>query len=300
MSTVVFIAASGHTLLVVHVLPDSTINEEKDDIIVEIDKVRNKRSMRGNIMNTAICRTKSGWVTKKSWRAIIDYFSDIAIYWLNGRQGFLTMDRLAIHGDNDSISTLKDVGLECFYFPAKTSHFLQPLDQTPFAMLKRFFKMEFIWYSISMYLTGKKGNDIMRLALIQAEAKAYTHANIRAGFAKSGVFPWNPKKIIETTKALSGKDVDPVTTSQQEEEANKKWNAFIKDHFETKMEFVPKQTRRRRIRNHEFTGSDILERDLRKTRENQLKVYIRAVLHKYIKKQQFLRRLGLLKMLIVL
>ena len=53
------------------------------------------------------------------------------------RHRFITMDRLACHGDNESITALKNIGLECVYFPAHTSHFIQPLDQTPFALLKK-------------------------------------------------------------------------------------------------------------------------------------------------------------------
>ena len=83
LSVVVFITASGHTLLVVHILPDSTINEKIDDIKIEIDEVRKVRCLRGNIMNTAIAKTKSGWVTTKCWMAIINYFSKIAKLWLN-------------------------------------------------------------------------------------------------------------------------------------------------------------------------------------------------------------------------
>ena len=85
LSAVVFITASGHTLLIVHVLPDNSINEENDDIVVGNDEARSSRCMRGSIMNVAICKTKSGWVTKKAWKAMIHYFSKISKNWLNGK-----------------------------------------------------------------------------------------------------------------------------------------------------------------------------------------------------------------------
>ena len=40
LSVVIFIETSGHTLLVIHVMINSLINEEVDDIIVENDKIR--------------------------------------------------------------------------------------------------------------------------------------------------------------------------------------------------------------------------------------------------------------------
>ena len=403
LSAVVFITASGHTLLIVHVLPDNSINEENDDIVVENDEARSSRCMRGSIMNVAICKTKSGWVTKKAWKAMIHYFSKISknwlngrhgfitmdrlachgdnesitalkniglecVYfpahtshfiqpldqtafallkryfkiefirlsimmylnnksndgimnvaicktksgwvtkkawkamihyfskisknWLNGRHGFITMDRLACHGDNESITALKNIGLECVYFPAHTSHFIQPLDQTAFALLKRYFKIEFIRLSIMMYLNNKSNDDIIRSALIQAEVLAYTHINIKAGFDKAGIYPWQPKKIQSISTMLSGNDVDISNTTPQEEKAMKVWNQFIKDRFEMNRPLVPRQTRKRRISNNIFTGTELLEKDRRREREKDKKDRSRLFQHSRKKKIEILKVLN--------
>jgi len=271
LSVVTCIAASGHTLLVIHVLPDSTIDESVDKILVEEDKVRSSSVLRGTILNVAITRTKSGWVTTKCWQAIIRYFSVIAKHWLHGRTGILTMDRLACHGNNERIAMLKKIGLECVSFPAKTSHFLQPLDQTPFAMVKRTFKSFFIRYSISSFLHPTKNGDIMRSAFIQAEVKAHTMDNVKAGFIKSGVNPWHPTKIINTARSLSGNNVMSNSSSPNEEEAQKVWCTVLCDYLKNMPPLIARQTRRRRMRRNEFTGSEVMARDQQEREKKERK-----------------------------
>ena len=143
-----------------------------------------------------------------------------------------------------------------------------------------------------MYLNNKSNDDVIRSALIQAEVLAYTHINIKAGFDKAGIYPWQPKKIQSISKMLSGNDVDISNTTPQEEKAMKVWNEFIKDRFEMNRPLVPRQTKRRRISNNIFTGTELLEKDRRRERETDKKDRSRSFQHSRKKKIQLLKVLN--------
>lgn len=85
-------------------------------------------------------------------------------------------------------------------------------------------------------------------------------------------------------KALSGHNQHPLSRSPQEEKAIQKWNEYIKEHFSKKPPLIPKQSRKRRIRRNEFTGSDILKRDQLEEGRKQLKQMKRT--HRYWMKRK--------------
>ena len=93
-----------------------------------------KRNM--NVMFETTCYTKSGWVTKDVWKLSIIEFCRISKSFFNGRHSVLFMDRLSFHKDKESIELMKKHNIEGMFFPVKTSHFLQPLDQVIFAVFK--------------------------------------------------------------------------------------------------------------------------------------------------------------------
>jgi hypothetical protein len=69
----------------------------------------------------------------------------VADDWMNESPGlhhYLWMDNLQTHCDPSTLLYAYDRGLVVLFLPKCTTHLFQPLDQYPFALLKRFIKTE--------------------------------------------------------------------------------------------------------------------------------------------------------------
>ena len=81
------------------------------------------------------------------------------------------------------------------YLPSHASHILQPLDVGPFSPLAHYYKKELhrftpIGFAIIDQAIFIKIYQIIRLI-------AFTSRNIRAGWKRAGLRPYNPDRILE-------------------------------------------------------------------------------------------------------
>lgn len=76
--------------------------------------------------------------------------------------------------------------------PAHTSHVLQPLDVSIFSPISTYYAQEVNKLHIPV------DKDIFPNLLARAHVKAFTPANIRAGFRATGIYPFNPHIILDT------------------------------------------------------------------------------------------------------
>ena len=75
---------------------------------------------------------------------------------------------------------------------AHTSHVLQPLDVSIFSPISTYYAQEVNKLHIPV------DKDIFPNLLARAHVKAFTPANIRAGFRATGIYPFNPHIILDT------------------------------------------------------------------------------------------------------
>ncbi|KAF1983142.1 DDE-domain-containing protein [Aulographum hederae CBS 113979] len=108
----------------------------------------------------------------------------------------------------------KDNKVFILYLPAHTSHILQPLDLGVFGPLKTKYSQQ-----LQKLATFTDGTDIkknMFLALYkQARIEGLTSSNIKTGFRTTGIWPFNPRKVLKSSQlnANAGNDTTEVFQS---------------------------------------------------------------------------------------
>ena len=111
----------------------------------------------------------------------------------------LLTDNLATHRDVDVVEEMRNNFIHMFYLPPNTSHFLQPLDDLPFAIYKSELRNLADKLIRSFSSNGKKKVESVYLATLvsgEAEKIAFAADKVQAGFQNTGVWPWNPQLIL--------------------------------------------------------------------------------------------------------
>jgi hypothetical protein len=80
---------------------------------------------------------------------------------------------------------------------AHSSHILQPLDDVPFANLKRIGCQARDKLTLGRQIRGESLDNVTQEAILIAEKRAFTTPIIKAGFARTGVWPTDKKKRVE-------------------------------------------------------------------------------------------------------
>lgn len=114
----------------------------------------------------------------------------------------LVLDGHGSHISVDFLWNCKQNNIFCIFFPAHTSHLLQPLDLCPFAQLKdRYRRAINELASLDDAAPVKKERFIACYKL--ARDDRLTPKNIKAGWKASGIYPWNPRKALRSSQLIS-------------------------------------------------------------------------------------------------
>jgi hypothetical protein len=109
---------------------------------------------------------------------------------------YLFGDQLAAHKTVTTVRNTLENNVMCWLLPANTSHFLQPLDDTVFANFKR------ILTSLVEKVRLKQDASPLqiKMSLYQcayaAERHAFTPRIIQRAFLNTGIFPFDPARIL--------------------------------------------------------------------------------------------------------
>jgi hypothetical protein len=105
-----------------------------------------------------------------------------------------------MHRDEKIVEKMVNKSIHAFYLPPNTSHFLQPLDDLPFAIYKselRRLADAFVRARKTIGGHTKNATEIGTLVSIEAGKLAFAPGKIQEGFANTGIWPWNPERILE-------------------------------------------------------------------------------------------------------
>ena len=161
-------------------------------------------------------KSESGWVDSDlflSW--LKKSFLKFAvpqrplILFVDGHSSHVTLDVIDLARENDVI-------ILCF--PPHTTHALQPLDVAVFKSLKDFFSKS-VWalcFAKKNFIVSKR--EFARVVKGPIE-RAFSIPNFKAGFAKSGIFPFNPN-AIDRSKMISGSSSSQSSESQPTTESS--------------------------------------------------------------------------------
>lgn len=157
--------------------------------------------------------TPSGWTN-----------TEIAFGWLkevflpktkpaDGSWRLLILDGFATHIDHHFQLTALRNRVQLLYLPAHTSHGLQPLDISVFAPLKQAYRSA-IRSSTLATLGAPASKQRFLTTYEKARNIAINSRNIRIGFSSTGIWPFNPAKMLKEEEPIGphGQSTTPVKT----------------------------------------------------------------------------------------
>lgn len=157
---------------------------------------------------------KSGWMTGENFILSFDHFikytkpsKDTPV--------LLIVDNHESHINLDIIKRARDNGVVIITFPPHCSHKLQPLDVAVYGPFKTYFKI-----ALNNWMVSNPGKTVTiyhlpKLAKFAFES-AFTIKNIRNGFLKTGIYPYNSNNFTADDFLTSYVSDQPVPTSNKE------------------------------------------------------------------------------------
>jgi rubrerythrin len=256
-SVVVFEAANGQVILSVYILP--AIFKEDNMSNISISLYHMQYVKRGD-WERFYMFTDTGYLDTESWKVIIKYYNSLTQRLWPGVHNLLLLDKLSIHMQADLVKQCLENGVHTLFFPANTSHFIQPLDNVMFTNFKKVFYKEVAdWMSKSVLHHKKLITALIAVAPV-AELKAFTPTVIKSSFSNTGIYPWNSKLILQhaTLNNVEEKESVKNSTLSVADEARKAAMLVLE---ETMPEKKVKQLKVRVTKNQLYTSQDLIDWD---------------------------------------
>ena len=230
LSALPFLSAAGEVICVVYVAKQEATTIESDlatacwpehDIIYPGKKIS---------YPTAFSVTKTGFMTGKLFSAALSYFGKQWQVLYPGLQCYLFLDNLACHLTFEVASVAASWGIVLVYLPKNTSHFLQPCDDSIFAMAKKTHAGLLRKFKTGSMIRGQpilmKGINVT--AAYMAMNVALKKEIIQSGFRNTGLWPFDAARILKRTSnhELEGKSTTKCLTAE-----NARIQGLCKDSF---------------------------------------------------------------------
>jgi hypothetical protein len=154
----------------------------------------------------------TGNVNSTTWASILARFCDVWNDRAGGRRAQLFMDNLKAHTKLDVVWQAHTNNVRCLWFAPNVTHYLQPLDQSPFGLFKRLIASK--KHTVTQF-SAKAGqvNNLTpedHVALSQEVFEdSFTPRVIKRAFVDTGLVPWDKEKILALARANVGK-ADPT------------------------------------------------------------------------------------------
>ena len=200
-SLVSFVAADGSVLMSVWIFKATAAKDDENDDMMDAKFIIDEppKNLRGT-WKRYYTYTKSGYSNKVLHAQIMEKFASIWAEQSESEFCWLFGDQLAAHKSPDTVEKALKNNVMCWLLPANTSHFLQPLDDTIFAWFKQELKMVGKKLGFSHSITPDEITLALYNAGYKAERIAFTPCVIQKAFANTGLWPFNPDRIMELTK----------------------------------------------------------------------------------------------------
>ena len=141
--------------------------------------------------------SQSGYINAEIWGALIDKFCEIFNNSYPGMNALLFSDQMSSHLEPVVVADALSRNVHMWSLVANTSHWLQPLDDLPFANFKLRLTAEHSKAVFHSAIQGGSLADLLIPAAYEAESEAFTPAVITRAFENCGLFPFNETKIMD-------------------------------------------------------------------------------------------------------
>jgi hypothetical protein len=146
--------------------------------------------------NYTICPTPNGWtdeIISFAWLQVFDEFTSFRIQ--KGEYRLLLMDNHGSHLTYDFIELCWTKRIIPYCFIPHTTHGCQPLDDTPFQVLKHYYKQ---YNNETVFWGGNaKHKADFFTGIHDVRTKSLTKRTIRHGFRETGIWPIDSNKGLE-------------------------------------------------------------------------------------------------------
>lgn len=154
--------------------------------------------------NARYNRTKSGWFDMVCFD---DWFKTIVLPWANSREGpkVIIGDNLASHLSVEVVQLCRESNIKLVFLPPNSTHLTQPLDVAFFGPMKKVWRKILLNYK----LTNKNATTINKthfpqlLRELMIKIDMTSSNNICSGFAASGIFPFDPSRVLRKIPVVS-------------------------------------------------------------------------------------------------
>lgn len=129
-----------------------------------------------------------------------DWFKTIILPWARSRAGVKAMigDNLASHLSVEVVRLCEDNNIRLVFLPPNATHLTQPLDVAFFGPMKKSWREILLKYKLTHQTstTINKCDFPQLLQELMTNIKMAQTSNICSGFLGSGIFSFNPSRVI--------------------------------------------------------------------------------------------------------
>ena len=178
----------------------------------------------GGLPGSAYNRNKTGWFDLQIFE---DWFKVIYLPFarkLDGKKVLLG-DNLSSHLSPEVIRLCNENDIRFAFLPPNSTHLCQPLDVAFFGPLKRSWRAELLEWKKSHRGVLPKAEFPRLLKKAVEAAGGLLSANVVSGFSASGVFPFDPDRVLK-------KIPDDSEHSSDEDEQERSWTDSFVQHLQ--------------------------------------------------------------------
>jgi hypothetical protein len=163
---------------------------------------------------TYFCFTETGWMDAVTWLAVLGKFKEVMDCQFPGLHPCLILDKLSVHMEDENLRFCLSNNINCVFFPAHATHFLQPSDNVLFTLFK---KLLYSKLQVQLLTLRPDIRDLggILVGIAQDLEDCLTPELIRASWRNTGMNPWDPDKIRQHAQINAGRRQENAANDTQ-------------------------------------------------------------------------------------
>ena len=203
-----FVAASTKLWLAAMVVPSLSEGPDGQGRVLVPLPPPDQRYPKRNGSESLVCTTKEGYMTADAMIKLLQKLLVKMNGWRRGERVLLLMDHHGSHQKESVIRFCLANNIEPIYFPAATTHIIQPLDNVPFARFRQELTSRVVEARDGNRASLLTDSEISLPLAGEALQDALTPQVIAAGFRNTGVYPFDPDLIRQHVREACGGAVE--------------------------------------------------------------------------------------------
>lgn len=206
------VSAAGTVLLVFIIIPSKEIGGRR---VVEDISLKYRRYLKRTDLRIFYVLSDSGRMDKEIWPLFAEKVIEIWNLRNPGLEAKLQMDGLDYHKSLDVCLKLRENNIRCVWPPGGSTCYHQPLDDVVFGTLKNRLVVE-VENSFNFQL-DKYTPMATKIASVLPELmqKVFSKRLIKASFANTGVYPFNPELIRKNAKNFAREEIEDFDINER-------------------------------------------------------------------------------------